>query len=195
MTDREIVELSKIVVEALSNLKAEDIKPWLAGFVVTHPKELVQAVNLMVKDDERYKDATDRMQSWVACDAGALISWSHVTLETETSLRMAASWASSPLASRRQHEAHSLESAAWTAHKTRIGLPEQTTRAREASGLWRNRAFLNRNGVALSAWTGTEPWTDEVANLVAAVKCPRDKWVVLCLDGKVIEGLQTWPRA
>lgn len=175
MTNDETTKLAEIVAETVSQLKPDEIRLYLYGFVSTHPGPLVHAVNLLVMDDERYKDAVHRMHAWDACHPEDLVSWLHVSPATETSMRIAASWASAPLASRNL--------------------------THESTARWAGRALLNKNGVALYVYNSTTPWpSDEIEGLIAAAyQQPRKGsnhygGIVLCPDGKVIEGLRTWPR-
>lgn len=201
MTDHEMTELAETILGELARLKPEEIQPWMRGYVNTHPKEVVQAVNLLVKDDERFKDANRRMVGWLANHPKILVSWSHVSPATAASLRLAASWRSLPFKDR---VGPAGEYPVWALRKTAT---EQVAQARIESERWGGCAVLNKAGVGLQAPVGLVPEFGEVPELVSRVKADTPPgggtdWgkyypigitcVVLCTDGRIIEGLPTW---
>ncbi len=178
MNEEEKQQLAQTVVKEMDLLRPEDLRPWLLGFISTHPRELVFEVNVLVKDDPVFKDIGRRMAGWNLKYPKTLVSWTHVSPETEASLRDAASWRSAPLSAR----------------------ANQTGRCRDASALWGDRATLNKKGVALLRHAPEpQPWPGEVDNVVTVVTrllsgYAKDVGIVLCDDGQVLEGLPTWPR-
>lgn len=171
MTDDDKMRLANVVIDAVAQQSAMHIRVWLDGFISALPQEIVIDINKRVLNDARYQDAVTRTHRWHTKEPEILVSWTHVSPETEKSLRAAAAWRSSPFTRA------AADPAAFESEK------------------WGNGAFLNERGVAL--WLFAEsPWPESVQSIIDVVTPKKSVvHIVLCHNGRVIDGLPTWPRA
>lgn len=180
MTNDEKLKLAEIVAGELAQLHPKDMKMWLAGFIATHPNDLVHEVNLLLVKQAQYKEAMLRADGWKAVGE-PLVSWVHVSAEVAESLRQAAAWRSMALVSREGCQIHGSKDLA---------------QGMITSALWEDRVFLHEKGVALRVLaTDSKPWViEEVATLVAALAPSCRAWIVLGSNGAILEGLTQFTR-